>query len=148
LGGAAHVTSADMSGTYINWAKENFELNDLIDEKKYQFLQVDCVDLLNRPDYYELNEKFDLIFLDPPSFSNSKKMRDMLDILRDHEELIMQSMELLYKKGTLIFSTNKKGFKLSPALLKKFAVTDITHQTVSEDFKRRPKMHLCWEIRH
>ena len=141
------MTSADMSGTYINWAKENFELNDLVDEKKYQFLQVDCVDLLARPIEYDMVEKFDLIFLDPPSFSNSKKMRDTLDIQRDNEELVMQSMDLLYKKGTLIFSTNKKGFKLSPALLKRFSITDITHQTVSEDFKRRPKIHQCWEIR-
>ncbi len=147
LGGAANVTSADMSGTYINWAKENFELNGLVDEKKYQFLQVDCIDLLNRPAENEMVDKFDLIFLDPPSFSNSKKMRDTLDIQRDHEQLVMQSMQLLYKKGKLIFSTNKKGFKLSPALLNQFIVTDITHQTVSEDFKRRPKMHLCWEIK-
>ena len=147
LGGAAHVTSADMSGTYINWAKENFELNELVDEKKYQFLQVDCVELLSRPTDFEVDEKFDLIFLDPPSFSNSKKMRDTLDIQRDHEELVVNSMDLLYKKGKLIFSTNKKGFKLTPSLLKKFSVTDITHQTVSEDFKRRPKMHMCWEIK-
>lgn len=147
LGGAANVTSADMSGTYINWAKENFALNELVDEKKYQFLQLDCVDFLNRPQYYEVTEKFDLIFLDPPSFSNSKKMRDTLDIQRDHEQLVLQSMDLLYKKGRLIFSTNRKGFKLSPALLSKFEVTDITYQTISEDFKRRPKMHMCWEIK-
>ncbi len=148
LGGAANVTSADMSGTYINWAKENFELNELSDEHKYPFLQVDCVDLLNRPKENGIDDKFDLIFLDPPSFSNSKKMRDTLDIQRDHQQLITQSMDLLYKKGKLIFSTNKKGFKLSPALGKLFNITDITHQTVSEDFKRRPKMHQCWEIKN
>ncbi|MCK5665925.1 MAG: bifunctional 23S rRNA (guanine(2069)-N(7))-methyltransferase RlmK/23S rRNA (guanine(2445)-N(2))-methyltransferase RlmL [Thiotrichaceae bacterium] len=148
LGGAAQVVSADMSGTYINWSKENFELNDLKNENKYKFIQADCVDLLNRPEEYDLGDKFDLIFLDPPSFSNSKKMHDTLDILRDHEELIVQSMALLYKKGSLIFSTNKKGFKLSASLLKRFNITDITRQTIPEDFKRRPKIHQCWEIKH
>ncbi|MBT3206669.1 MAG: bifunctional 23S rRNA (guanine(2069)-N(7))-methyltransferase RlmK/23S rRNA (guanine(2445)-N(2))-methyltransferase RlmL [Gammaproteobacteria bacterium] len=148
LGGASQVISTDMSGTYINWAKENFELNDLKDENKYKFIQADCVDLLERPEAYDLGDKFDLIFLDPPSFSNSKKMHDTLDILRDHEELITQSMALLYKKGKLIFSTNKKGFKLSSSLLKQFDITDITHQTIPEDFKRRPKIHQCWQIKH
>jgi len=148
LAGASQVTSADMSGTYISWAKENFELNDLLDEKKYQFIQADCVDLLNRPAHYDdLDDKYDLIFLDPPSFSNSKKMRDTLDIQRDHEDLIQNAMALLYKKGKLIFSNNKKGFKLSAVILKQFSVTDITHQTIPEDFKRRPKIHQCWEIR-
>ncbi len=146
LGGAALVTSVDMSATYINWAKENFELNDLRNEKKYQFIQADCVELLRSPEAHDLADKYDLIFLDPPSFSNSKKMHETLDIQRDHEELIINSMKLLYKKAKLIFSTNKKGFRLSDAIQRDFTVTDITYQTVSEDFKRRPKMHQCWEI--
>ena len=146
LGGAGQVTSADMSATYIKWAKENFELNELVDEKKYTFLQADCVDLLEHPERHGITDKYDLIFLDPPSFSNSKKMDDTLDILRDHEALITQSMNLMYKKGKLIFSTNRKGFKLSPSVIKNFKVTDITHQTIPEDFKRRPRIHQCWEI--
>ena len=146
LGGASLVTSADMSATYINWAKENFELNDLVNDAKYQFIQADCVELLNRPEEYDLSDKYDLIFLDPPSFSNSKKMHESLDIQRDHAELIIKSMNLLYKKGKLIFSINKKGFKLSDSLQRQFKVTDITYQTIPEDFKRRPKIHQCWEI--
>ena len=104
------------------------------------------MELLRSPEAYDLADKYDLIFLDPPSFSNSKKMHETLDIQRDHEELIINSMKLLYKKGKLIFSTNKKGFRLSDAVQRDFTVMDITYQTVSEDFKRRPKMHQCWEI--
>lgn len=146
LGGASEVVSADMSATYINWAKENFELNDLIDEQKYQFLQWDCLELLRQPKRYGVNGKFDLIFLDPPSFSNSKKMNEVLDIERDHAKLIQQSMELLEKGGMLIFSTNKKAFKLDADITKRYQVKDITAQTIPEDFKRRPKIHQCWEI--
>ncbi len=146
LGGASEVVSADMSATYINWAKENFELNDLIDEKKYHFLQWDCLELLRQPKRYGVNGKFDLIFLDPPSFSNSKKMNEILDIDRDHAKLIHQSMALLEKDGMLIFSTNKKGLKLDADISKRYQVKDITAQTIPEDFKRRPKIHQCWEI--
>lgn len=146
LAGAKQVVSVDMSTTYINWAKENFELNDLKESDQYKFVQADCMELLRKPPGYGLAKDFDLIFLDPPSFSNSKKMRDTLDIQRDHEELIDLSMLLLSKQGKLIFSTNKKGFKLSEAVLKKYKVKDFTHQTISEDFKRRPKMHQCWGI--
>lgn len=147
LGGASQVTSVDMSATYINWAKENFELNELVDVKKYQFVQADCVDLLRKPHGYKIDENFDLIFLDPPSFSNSKKMRDALDIQQDHEELISLSMKLLNENGTLIFSTNRKGFKLNDSIKSQFKVTDVTRQTIPEDFKRRPRIHQCWEIR-
>jgi 23S rRNA (guanine2445-N2)-methyltransferase / 23S rRNA (guanine2069-N7)-methyltransferase len=146
LGGAREVVSADMSGTYINWAKENFELNELKEGQQYQFLQADCVDLLRKPPGYGLEKDFDLIFLDPPSFSNSKKMRDTLDIQRDHMELIDLSMRMLNSDGLLVFSTNRKGFKLDESITKRYKVNDITHQTIPEDFKRRPKIHQCWEL--
>ncbi len=146
LAGASQVTSVDMSGTYINWSKENFELNDLTDSHRYHFIQADCVDLLRKPRGYDMDEDYDLIFLDPPSFSNSKKMRDTLDIQRDHEELIQKSMILLNETGKLIFSTNRKGFKLSDSIINEFSVTDITRKTIPEDYKRRPRIHQCWEI--
>jgi len=146
LGGASQVTSVDMSGTYINWARENFELNELTDKNKYQFVQADCIDLLRKPHGYKIDEDFDLIFLDPPSFSNSKKMRDAFDIQRDHEELIEKSMIMLNENGKLIFSTNRKGFKLSDKIINQFKISDITRQTIPEDYKRRPKIHQCWEI--
>jgi 23S rRNA (guanine2445-N2)-methyltransferase / 23S rRNA (guanine2069-N7)-methyltransferase len=146
LAGASSVTSADMSATYINWCRENFEINDLHDEKRYQFIQADCLDLLKVPGKYLETHKYDVIFLDPPSFSNSKRMQQTLDIQRDHQEMIVQSMKLLSEGGQLFFSTNKKGFKLDKSLLERFAVTDITPKTIPEDFKRRPKIHQCWII--
>jgi 23S rRNA (guanine2445-N2)-methyltransferase / 23S rRNA (guanine2069-N7)-methyltransferase len=146
LGGANQVTSADMSATYLNWARENFELNDLVDPDKYHFVQADCLDLLFHPDRYGIERRYDLIFLDPPSFSNSKRMQQTLDIQRDHAQMIRKAMRLLQKKGKLFFSTNKKGFKLDQGLMELYTIADITGKTVSEDFKRRPKIHQCWEF--
>ena len=103
LGGASQVTSIDMSSTYIHWAEENFQLNELLDQDKYRFITADCLELLKQPGKYGVNNKFDLIFLDPPSFSNSKKMQETLDIQRDHQRLIKQAMSLLEKSGKLIF---------------------------------------------
>lgn len=147
LGGASSVISVDMSATYINWCRENFEINDLDDEQRYRFIQVDCLDLLNVPGKYLETRKFDVIFLDPPSFSNSKRMQQTLDIQRDHEKMIIQSMKMLSDDGQLFFSTNKKGFKLDKSLHERFSVTDITAKTIPEDFKRRPKIHQCWILR-
>lgn len=146
LGGASKVLSVDMSKTYLKWTKENMFLNDCSNEQQYPILRADCMDLLEHPIKYELREKFDLIFLDPPSFSNSKKMTDSMDIQRDHAQMIQYAVHLLSDKGTLLFSTNKKGFKLNSDLEKLYDVKDITAQTVSEDFKRRPKFHQCWLI--
>jgi 23S rRNA (guanine2445-N2)-methyltransferase / 23S rRNA (guanine2069-N7)-methyltransferase len=148
LGDAKQVVNVDMSTTYLKWAEENFDINQLSDETKYQFLRADVVELLNNPPRYDINQKFDMVLLDPPSFSNSSKMIESLDILRDQESLIEKSMKLLEKDGLLIFFTSKKGFKISPVIAEKFNVTEITRDTISEDFKRRPGIHKCWEIRH
>ncbi len=146
LGGARRIVSADLSATYLNWARENFAANDL-EGDQYRFLQQDCLELLKRPRKHGLNEGFDIVFLDPPSFSNSKRMSDVLDIQRDHETLVRQSVELLTRGGVLYFSTNRRGFRLAEALTRDFDVRDITRQTIPEDFRRRPKIHQCWEIR-
>jgi len=148
LGGASQVTNVDMSTTYLNWARENHAINQLNDESRYRFLRADAIELLQNPLRFGIETLFDLIFLDPPSFSNSKKMRQTLDVQRDHANMIEQSMKLLNKDGLLLFSTNKKGFKLSDSLSSQYAVNDITRETISEDFKRRPGIHRCWEIRH
>ncbi len=148
LGGAATVTSVDMSATYLDWARENFRLNELVDEQRYRFMREDCLQMLQAPSKSGITRKFDLVFLDPPSFSNSKKMRVTLDIQRDQERLVMQSMALLEPGGTLIFSTNRKGFKLSSKLQQTYKVLDITARTIPEDFKRTPKLHQCWQIWH
>ena len=148
LGGASRVVNIDMSANYLKWARENHRLNRLDDEERYQFIRADIVELLNHPHRFSLQREFDLIFLDPPSFSNSSRMRETLDIQRDHAELIGLTMNLLKTDGLLLFSTNRRGFKLAPEVDESWEVRDITHSTVAEDFKRNPKMHLCWEIRH
>ena len=147
LGGARRIVSADLSATYLNWARENFAANDLEGDERYEFLQQDCLELLKKPRRYGLQGGFDVIFLDPPSFSNSKRMSEVLDIQRDHETLVRQAMTLLARDGLLYFSTNRRGFRLSPELEKDYDLRDITRQTIPEDFKRRPKIHQCWEIR-
>jgi len=148
LGGADSVVNVDLSTSYLKWARENHQINGLDDEQRYSMLRADIVALLQQPSRHGLQRDFDLIFLDPPSFSNSTRMQQTLDIQRDHATLISHAMGLLKQDGMLIFSTNRRGFKIAPELDKLFAIRDITHATVSEDFKRNPKLHLCWEIRH
>ena len=148
LGGADRVVNIDMSTNYLKWARENHLLNRLDDDERYQFIRADIVELLNHPQRFSLHQEFDLIFLDPPSFSNSSKMQQTLDIQRDHASLIDLAMGLLKPDGLLLFSTNRRGFKVAPEVSETWAVRDITHSTIAEDFKRNPKIHLCWEIRH
>jgi len=148
LGGADSVLNVDMSAPYLKWAEENHAINRLDDATRYQFLRADIIDLLHRPSSYSLRQNYDLILLDPPSFSNSSKMQQTLDIQRDHESLISGAMRLLAKDGLLVFSTNKRGFRLDASVADGFATRDITRATIPEDFKRRPGIHHCWEIRH
>jgi 23S rRNA (guanine2445-N2)-methyltransferase / 23S rRNA (guanine2069-N7)-methyltransferase len=148
LGGASTVMNVDLSATYLKWAHENFLLNQLDDETRYQFLRADIVELLKNPDSFSIPRNFDLIFLDPPSFSNSSKMQQTLDIQRDHEDLIKQAMKLLAPDGLLLFSTNRRGFKLADEIQQSCEARDISHATLPEDFKRNPKIHRCWELRY
>jgi 23S rRNA (guanine2445-N2)-methyltransferase / 23S rRNA (guanine2069-N7)-methyltransferase len=141
-GQASETTSVDMSNTYLNWAKDNLKLNHLA-AKQHQFVKQDCVKWLannKRP--------YDVIFLDPPSFSNSKSMDKHLDIQADHESLIASTMNSLSRDGVLIFSTNRKGFKLSENLSENFQVQDLGQTTISPDFRAHRPPHHCWEIRH
>jgi 23S rRNA (guanine2445-N2)-methyltransferase / 23S rRNA (guanine2069-N7)-methyltransferase len=148
LGGADSVVNVDMSANYLKWAGENHLLNGLVDEQRYRLLRADVVELLRNPGRYGLAADFDLVFLDPPSFSNSSKMQQTLDVQRDHADLVRRCMALLKRDGLLLFSTNRRGFKLAAELAAEFAVTDITQATVCEDFKRNARIHQCWEIRH
>lgn len=148
LGGADSVVNVDLSANYLKWARENFLLNGLDDEQRYRLLRADIVELLHNPRRHGLAADFDIIFLDPPSFSNSSRMAQTLDVQRDHVELISRAMALLKDDGLLIFSTNRRGFRLSPQIAADFDVTDITQATVCEDFKRNPRIHQCWEIRY
>ncbi|NNE63014.1 MAG: bifunctional 23S rRNA (guanine(2069)-N(7))-methyltransferase RlmK/23S rRNA (guanine(2445)-N(2))-methyltransferase RlmL, partial [Gammaproteobacteria bacterium] len=148
LGGADTVVNVDMSANYLKWAQENHDINDFKAGDRLAFIRADIVELLQHPERFDIDRQFDIIFLDPPSFSNSSKMQESLDIQRDHEVLITDAMKLLNRRGVLIFSTNRRGFKLSDSLSANMIIKDISHDTLPEDFKRRPQIHKCWEIRH
>lgn len=140
--GGATVTSIDMSNTYLDWAYENFLLNNL-DPKKHVFFQADVLkELIVRK---ENNETFDLILLDPPSFSNSKRMEEDLDIDRDHPILIRDTMQLLAPGGTLFFSTNKRKFELHRIITDTYKVKEISQWTIPQDF-HQTNIHRAFTI--
>jgi len=143
LGGATTSTTVDMSKTYLDWAKNNFELNNL-NLDKHQLVRANCMEWLDQA--IEEQRKYELIFIDPPTFSNSKRMDNVFDIQRDHVELINKTAKLLTKKGTLIFSTNFRKFKLDESSLINLAVQNISKETLSKDFERNPKIHYCWKL--
>ncbi len=140
-GGAAATTSIDMSRTYLDWAKRNLSINGIHGE--HRFVQEDCLAWLAAED----KERYDLIFLDPPTFSNSKRMDHEFDVQRDHVDLIRATLKRLAPGGLLLFSTNFRKFKLDSAALADLSVRDITKGTVPFDFKRDAKVHACFEIR-
>lgn len=145
VGGASRSLSLDMSRTYVNWARENLALNDA-DPKKHVVEQADCLAwLAARP---TPDQRFDLIFMDPPTFSNSARMAGVLDIQRDHASLIRQAMARLTTDGLLIFSNNFRRFRLDEALEEEFAVEEVSRATLDKDFQRNPRIHRCWHIRH
>lgn len=136
----AITTNVDLSNTYLRWGEENFKLNKL-DVARHQFIQYDCKEWMRMT-----RDRFDVIFLDPPSFSNSKRMSDTLDIQRDHASLVHSAMHLLNPDGVLYFSTNFRQFKLDESLKEDYAVQDISAQTIDQDFKRNQKIHYCFKI--
>ena len=140
LGGATETTSVDMSYTYLDWGKRNFELNGM-EPDKHRLIQADCLEWMNQSE-----ERFDLIFLDPPTFSNSKRMEESFDIQRDHVPLIKAACRLLTDGGILLFSTNKRRFKLDNEALVDLKIDEVTRQTFDEDFARRPQIHSCFSI--
>ncbi len=140
LGGAAASDSVDMSNTYLDWARRNYRLNG-VDENKHRLINADCIPWLKA-----CAERYDLIFLDPPTFSSSKRMDGVLDVQRDHVLLIDDAARLLAPKGVMLFSTNHQGFKLDSDALAHLTVEDVSKQMLPEDFKRRPKIHRVWKI--
>ncbi|QGU32154.1 bifunctional 23S rRNA (guanine(2069)-N(7))-methyltransferase RlmK/23S rRNA (guanine(2445)-N(2))-methyltransferase RlmL [Thermochromatium tepidum] len=143
-GGAVSTTTVDLSRTYLNWAARNLELNG-IQGPNHRLIQADCLrwieSMFGRC-------RFDLIFLDPPSFSTSKRMQGTLDIQRDHVAIIQSTMRLLEPGGRLIFSNNLRRFRLDLEGLAPFEVSDISAQTLPRDFARNPRLHHCWVIQH
>ncbi|MCB9642507.1 MAG: bifunctional 23S rRNA (guanine(2069)-N(7))-methyltransferase RlmK/23S rRNA (guanine(2445)-N(2))-methyltransferase RlmL [Myxococcales bacterium] len=142
-GGARTTCSVDMSKTYLFWARENMKLNGY-SSQKHRYIQADCLQWLEHA-----QGAFDLIFLDPPTFSNSKRMEQTLDIQRDHTELIRHCLRLLRPDGTLIFSTNKLDFQIDQPTIQALGATweDVSKASIPRDFQKSPKIHKCWRIR-
>jgi 23S rRNA (guanine2445-N2)-methyltransferase / 23S rRNA (guanine2069-N7)-methyltransferase len=143
-GGAARSTSVDMSNTYLDWAAENFRLNGM-DPARHRLLRADCRDWLRAA--AQETERFELIFLDPPTFSNSRRMEGTFDVLRDHAALIDDTLRLLAPGGLLVFSTNAQQFRIDAALAARCAVQDISAATLPFDFRRNARIHRCFEVR-
>lgn len=142
LGGATATTTVDMSRTYLDWARRNFELNGIA-RGPHELIQADVLAWLatNR------DRRYDLIFLDPPTFSRSKRMESTLDVQRDQVALLRDTAALLAPDGLLVFSTNLRRFKLDRDGLSGFTIEDITRRTLPKDFERNPKIHQCFRIR-
>lgn len=144
LGGARSTTSVDMSRTYLEWAEKNLRANGLIG-RQHRLIQANCLSWLSNAD-----EQFDVIFIDPPTFSNSKRMENSFDVQRDHLALMKDLKRLLRRNGTLMFSNNKRGFQIDLAGLSTIglAAKEITAQTLSQDFARNRQIHNCWLVNH
>jgi 23S rRNA (guanine2445-N2)-methyltransferase / 23S rRNA (guanine2069-N7)-methyltransferase len=143
-GGASSTTSVDMSNTYLNWAQRNFELNGLSPDRN-GLVQADCRVWLQEG--ARSRERYDLIFIDPPTFSNSKRMEGVFDVERDHPEFIDGCVRLLAPGGLIVFSTNSQRFRLDESLTKRYDVRDISAKTLPKDFERNPRIHRCFEVR-
>ena len=140
-GGAVSSLSLDLSNRYLDWAQENLALNAL-NPRVHRLERADCREWLRQTPA----ETFELIFLDPPTFSNSKRMQGVLDIQRDHLELIGQCMQRLSPGGLLVFSCNAQRFRLDEQVGRQWRVRDVSAQTLPFDFARNPRVHRCFEI--
>ncbi|MCK6596442.1 MAG: class I SAM-dependent methyltransferase [Bacteriovoracaceae bacterium] len=141
LGGASEVVSVDMSRTYLEWGKRNFDLNK-ISIDKHEFVQENALEFLKKD-----HRRYELIFLDPPTFSNSKRMDETFDVERDQADLVALCMKRLHPDGVLYFSNNKRKFRLEPELSVMFDIKDITAGTIPQDFHDK-KIHHAYKITH
>ncbi|WP_144888135.1 class I SAM-dependent methyltransferase [Lacibacter cauensis] len=140
-GGAAEVVTVDLSNTYIDWARRNFEANYFVDPAKYKFIVADVKQYLDTltPD------TFDVVVMDPPTFSNSKKMKDFLDIQEDHVELINKTLRAMKPGGILYFSNNARKFELRQEQIEATTIKDITKATTPFDFEGKLQ-RWCWRM--
>jgi len=143
-GDAAATLSVDMSNTYLDWAQRNFELNGL-SARTNGLVQADVRVWLQ--DSARGPDRYDLVFIDPPTFSNSKRMEGVLDVDRDHPALIDGCARLLAPGGLIVFSTNSQRFRLDETLPERYDVRDISRQTLPKDFERNLRIHRCFEVR-
>ena len=142
LAGARTTTSVDMSNTYLAWLRRNLSHNEL-DERSNTLIRANCLEWLERA-----SASYDLILLDPPSFSNSSSMEESFDVQRDHPGLVRAAMKVLREDGRLYFSNNRRGFKLDPQLIAEYRCEDISRKTFDPDFQRNQNIHCCWHIQH
>jgi 23S rRNA G2069 N7-methylase RlmK/C1962 C5-methylase RlmI len=142
-GWAKEIVSVDLSATYLRWAEENMKLNSLV-SSSFRFVQKDCKEFLDIAE--DRKEKYDLIILDPPSFSNSRKTEVTFNIQRDHVAYIRQCSRLLNEDGSILFSTNLTNFKLEKHHLKWFVINEITYDTIPPGYSRKRLPHKCWVI--
>jgi len=142
LHGARSITTVDMSNTYLNWAQDNFSLNKL-NSHKYQFVQADCLDWLKKN-----TDKYDLIFIDPPTFSNSKRMEDSFDVQRDHVALLADALKSLNRGGEIFFTNNKRNFKMDFEGLEALGLQakNMSDLTRDQDFARNKHIHNSWSV--
>jgi len=152
-GNAKYVESLDLSNTYLNWAKENFDLNGFTDKKKYVFTKTDVIawlyDKVKTVENIDDSQKFDIIILDPPTFSNSKSTNNVLDINKDWSKMVEQCIKLLTSKGKLYFSTNSTHLVFDAEKIPQkdlVEIKDLTNQSIPKDFEGT-KCHKLWEIR-
>lgn len=141
-GGARSTTTVDMSRTYLDWTRRNLELNGF-GGREHVLVQADALEWLGGAPA----AGWDLVFLDPPTFSNSKRMSGTLDVQRDHVRLLEDTVRLLAPEGLLVFSTNYTRFELDTAALAGLAIEDISRATIPKDFERSPRIHRCFLVR-
>ena len=144
-GAARTTTTVDLSATYLDWCRSNLQLNGF-SGSAHRGIQADVREWLLEA--AQRGERYDLIFCDPPTFSNSKRMEGVLDTQRDHAALIDGAMALLSEEGVLVFSTNAQRFKLDPTIAERYLVRDISRETIPPDYARNPHIHYCYELRH
>jgi len=146
IGGAQSTTSINSSNTYLDWAEKNFALNNITGDHKH--IRADSSAWLEEQRKKDAPIQYDLIFLDPPTFSNSKRMETAFDVQQDHVGIINDALALLKGDGILYFSTNFKRFKLDELGIINANIEDISASSIPDDYSRNPKIHYCWKITH
>ncbi|MEO0420820.1 MAG: bifunctional 23S rRNA (guanine(2069)-N(7))-methyltransferase RlmK/23S rRNA (guanine(2445)-N(2))-methyltransferase RlmL [Pseudomonadota bacterium] len=156
MGGARSTTSVDLSNTYLDWAERNLGLNvpeGPWSKAAHRFIRADVMGWL-APGVEGPQDRYDLIFVDPPSFSTSKRVEGTFDVQRDHVELLRRALALLRQGGTLLFSNNLRGFKFDQAAVAaalgpqhEVVIDDLTRESIPTDFARNPRIHHCWRLR-
>jgi 23S rRNA (guanine2445-N2)-methyltransferase / 23S rRNA (guanine2069-N7)-methyltransferase len=141
-GGARAATTIDMSRTYLEWAKRNLTLNGLAGPQ-HGFIQADCMHWLEQ----QAGGGYDLIFVDPPTHSRSKRLTEDFDVQQHHVRLLQLVRKHLSDQGIIVFSNNYTRFKLDPAVHAEFGVEDVGAQTIGWDFRRSPRIHHCYLLR-